>query len=293
LILALVARPVATLIATALTPLSAAERIVLGWAGLRGAVPVVLATFPVIAGLPDSESFFNIVFFSVVFSLVLQGPTFEPLARRLDLTSSRPTLPEPIAEIGAAGRLGAEVVEYRVGSEYAAAGARIRDLGLPREAIASVIVRGDNAIPPRGSTRLQAGDDLYLLVRREALEELLPLLERWRTGPIGPPTRVRRIVSSSAPVFSAGPGVEGDGDPARPRTVAGRAVVARLRVRRDVPGALVLLDDGRYAVTGSIVAVGSRQMLTQYARSRVPRADADERAWLQSVIGALAIDELA
>ena len=61
----------------------------LGWAGLRGAVPVVLATFPVIAGVPHSEEFFNIVFFAVLVSTVVQGSTFEPLARRLGVTTTR------------------------------------------------------------------------------------------------------------------------------------------------------------------------------------------------------------
>jgi cell volume regulation protein A len=290
LILAFVARPIATVLATALTPLSRSERIVLGWAGLRGAVPVVLATFPVIAGIPDSLSFFNVVFFSVVFSLVLQGPTFEPLARRLQLTSNRPAMPEPIAEIGAAGRYGAEVVEYRVAPGDAAAGARVRDLALPREAIASVILRGESAIPPRGSTRLHGGDDLFLLVRREALDELAPLLERWRVGPLGPPARPGRNVSGAPPVFIVGSRIEVEGDPARPDAVAGRRVAGQLRIRRDVPGALVVLDDSRYAITGPIVAVGPRRMLADYARRRITRGDTDERAWLQSVIGVLAVD---
>jgi hypothetical protein len=71
------------------------ERFVLGWSGLRGAVPVVLATFPVIADVPGSKQFFDIVFFAVVVSTVLQGTTIEPLARRLGAISSRPDPPPP------------------------------------------------------------------------------------------------------------------------------------------------------------------------------------------------------
>jgi cell volume regulation protein A len=59
------------------------ERLVLGWAGLRGAVPVVLATFPVIAEIPRSMEFFDIVFFAVLVSTLIQGATVEPLARAL------------------------------------------------------------------------------------------------------------------------------------------------------------------------------------------------------------------
>jgi cell volume regulation protein A len=86
LIVAFVARPLAATIATSQDPYSARERLLLGWAGLRGAVPVVLATFPVIAGVPRSLEFFNIAFFAVLLSTLIQGTTVEPLARRLGLT---------------------------------------------------------------------------------------------------------------------------------------------------------------------------------------------------------------
>jgi NhaP-type Na+/H+ or K+/H+ antiporter len=90
LVLVLVARPAAAFAATALERFRPAERLVLAWAGLRGAVPVVLATFPVIEGVPRSLEFFNIVFFAVLLSTLLQGSTFEPLARRLGLTAGEP-----------------------------------------------------------------------------------------------------------------------------------------------------------------------------------------------------------
>src|SRR3954467_5088104 len=83
LVLMLVARPLATVLCTAPFGFSTREQAVLGWAGLRGAVPVVLATFPVLAHIPRSHEFFNIVFFVVLLSTILQGTTFEPLAKRL------------------------------------------------------------------------------------------------------------------------------------------------------------------------------------------------------------------
>ena len=86
LVVACVARPIATVLATAFEPYTAAERTVIGWAGLRGAVPVILATIPVIDGVPRSVEFFNIVFFAVLVSTVLQGSTVEMLAARLGLT---------------------------------------------------------------------------------------------------------------------------------------------------------------------------------------------------------------
>ncbi len=90
LVVAFVARPLATALATAFDRYSARERLVLGWAGLRGAVPVVLATFPVISGVPNSLEYFNIVFFAVVISTIVQGSTFEPLARAIGVTTASP-----------------------------------------------------------------------------------------------------------------------------------------------------------------------------------------------------------
>ena len=81
LVLVFIARPLTAALATAFEPFTAGERLVLGWAGLRGAVPVVLATFPVIEGLDPDREFFNIVFFAVVISTLLQGGTVEWLAR--------------------------------------------------------------------------------------------------------------------------------------------------------------------------------------------------------------------
>src|SRR5919199_1290590 len=167
LVVVLVARPLATLVATGPAGYSLAERGLLGWAGLRGAVPVVLATFPVIDHVPHSLEFFNIVFFAVVLSTLLQGGTFEPLARRLGLTTAEPALPRPLAEAGTIRRLGAELLEYPVATGDAIVGVRVRDLGLPRDAVVNVIVREGEAIPPRGSTRLHAGDRLHLLLRHE------------------------------------------------------------------------------------------------------------------------------
>ena len=93
LFLAFVARPAAVWAVTALEGLRPGERVLLGWAGLRGGVPVVLATFPVIAGVPGSRRVLDVAFFVVVFSTVLQGTTFEALARRLGLTRAEPPLP--------------------------------------------------------------------------------------------------------------------------------------------------------------------------------------------------------
>jgi potassium/hydrogen antiporter len=291
LVVAVVARPLATLAATAFEQFSIAERVVLGWAGLRGAVPIVLALFPFNAGIEEGSKFLNVVFFAVLLSTLLQGTTFEALARRLGLTTHVPALPSPIAETGTIRGLGAEVVEYPVREDDAIVGLRTRELELPREALVNVIVRDGEALLPRGSTRIAGGDRLHVLVRQEAAPEVRELIARWRHGPVGPdaaPPRPR--LAGAAPVFHSRRWTEEDGDPARPDSVAGLEVIDRLRSRRDVPGALILLEDGRYAVTGPVLAVGSRQALSDWIRRRMRAGVGDsERVWWEEVLGAIAL----
>jgi cell volume regulation protein A len=287
--MAVVARPVAVAIATAADRYTWSERIVLGWAGLRGAIPVVLATFPVIAEVPGSQRFFNIVFFVVVISTLLQGTTFEPLARVLGATTAQPAIPRPLAETGTIRRLGAEIVEFAVGPEDAIAGLRVREIGLPRDALLNVIVREDEAIPPRGSTRIEPGDRLHILVRQEVSHLLPELLDRWRRGPLLRGRRTKPELRAGRVIFTTRPWDEGDGDPGHPQTVLGIAVDEHLRTRRDVRGALVALSDGRYAITGPTLAIGSPRQLQRYSRRRLSVAEADaERAWWQETLGALA-----
>jgi cell volume regulation protein A len=288
-VVAVVARPVAVFVSTVRMRFTVRERLVLGWAGLRGAVPVVLATFPVLAGVSGSGEFFNIVFFAVLLSTVVQGMTFEGLARRLKVTTDTAAIPAPLIEPSAVSRLGAEVIQFHVRPGDAAAGRFVRELELPRDALLNLIVRDDQAIPPRGSTRVEPGDDLHLLVRQEVAVEFQELLERWRDGPLGPAVH-HHPVPRGATVFSSRPWQPGDGDPSRPETVREIRVIEQLRTRRDRPGALVALEDGRFAYTGRSVAVGSAAQLQDAARRRLRSASEDaEQAWWREIIGALAI----
>ena len=287
--LLLLGRPLAVLLLLRPQGFSRAEQIAMSWAGLRGAVPIVFATFPVIAGVPRAEEFLSIVFFVVVLTTVLQGVSFEGLAKRLRVTTTEPALDRPLVEVATVRQLGAEVLEVRVRDHDAMAGARVKDLGLPRDALVSVLVRGDEALLPRGSSRLEAGDRLHVLARREVVGELRELVERWRTGPVGPAIRPSRKIVAIAPIFRTGPWDPRDGDPGEPATVGGIEIVERLRLRRDRPGALVVLADGRYAVAGPVVLVGSRQAVQRQARRRLDRAGDDaEAGWWQDVIGACA-----
>ncbi len=286
-----VARPLAAVIASAFSPFDMRERLMLGWAGLRGAIPIWLATFPVIAGIQSAELIFNVIFFVVVTSTLIQGATFEPLAKRLGLTATEPALPRPLIETGIIRRLGGESFVWRVTATDAAAGHAIKDLTLPREALVNLIVRDETAIPPRGSTEIEAGDELHIVVSAGQLPEVEALTESWRSGPLGEPP-VPALPPRGVPqVFSVRPWTHADGDPAHPESVAGAGVVARLRIRRDGRGSLILLADGRYALTSSeLLAVGGRRQLAEWSARRItrPGLSAEEQAWWQEVTGALA-----
>ena len=288
-VLIFIARPLAAFVASLADRFSFQERVMLGWAGLRGAIPIWLATFPVIEGLGEGPEIFNIIFFVVVTSTLIQGATFEPLARRLGVTSDEPALPRPLVESGRIGALGGEVFAYRVDDEAAIVGRPVRDLGLPREAVVNVIVRRGEAIPPRGSTEIEAGDELHILVRGELRGEVEALMQRWRDGPIDEPPRPRLQPRGSPQIFNVRSWTEEDGDPGRPERIAGIEVAERLRTRRDSPGALMLLADGRYAVTGdSLVAVGGRGQVAAWAVRRFARAEGGgAKAWWQEVAGVL------
>lgn len=281
-----VARPLATLLATALTSFSLRERLMLGWAGLRGATPIWLATFPVVAGVAAGEELFAIVFFVVVSSTLVQGTTFEPLATRLGLTTDEPALPRRLLESGRIRRMGGDVIAYRLPPGAAAAGHRVRDLRLPREALVNVIVRDDTAIPPRGSTELREGDELHILVRSELRDQVEELTKLWNKGPIGRPVPAPLPLRAANQVFTVRP--LQDGEEGEPSEVDGIPVAEVLRSRGS--GTLVALADGRFAVIDAgVVAVGGRRALAGWCERRARRAgrDAAERAWWQEVTGAL------
>jgi cell volume regulation protein A len=286
-----VARPLAAILSSAFAPFNPRERLMLGWAGLRGAIPIWLATFPVIADVEGSELIFNAIFFVVVTSTLIQGATFEPLARLLGVTADEPALPEPLIETGLIRELGGESLVWRVKAGDAAVGRTIKDLGLPREALVNLIVRDQAAIPPRGSTEIESGDELHVVVALEQLPEFERITACWRTGPLGEPP-VPALPPRAAPqVFSVRRWTEADGDPGRPEAIEGAGVVARLRVRRDATGSLLLLADGRYAISSSeLLAVGGRHQLAAWAARRInrPSLSGQEIAWWQEVAGALA-----
>jgi potassium/hydrogen antiporter len=177
-LLVIVIRPVAVWISTALNEFTARERALLGWAGLRGAVPIVLATFVLSSELGTAETIFNAVFFVVVVSALLQGTTLEWTAARLGLVDPRPTIVAAPLEVDALGSL--ELVEFDVAGDHAIAGSAVRELGLPRSTLIAVVARHGDTIPPRGTTVIEPGDRLFVLAPRALRAELEDVFSRWR-----------------------------------------------------------------------------------------------------------------
>ena len=177
-LLMVVIRPVAVWVSTAFSSFTARERALLGWAGLRGAVPIVLATFVLSSEIGEAETIFNAVFFVVVVSALLQGTTLEWVAGRLGLVDPRPAVVAAPLEVDALGSL--ELVEFDVAGDHAIAGAVVRELGLPRSALIAVVARGGHTIPPRGSTVIEPGDRLFVLAPRTLRPELEDVFSRWR-----------------------------------------------------------------------------------------------------------------
>jgi cell volume regulation protein A len=175
----LVVRPVAVWLSTAFQGFTTRERTLLGWAGLRGAVPIVLATFPQADRLDGSGTIFDAVFFVVLVSTLVQGTTLEWVARRLGLTTrARPVYRPPI-EIAAVSELGSDLLEFVVAPDATVAGTFVRDLALPRDSLVAVIVRAEESVLPRGSTLIEADDRLYVLARAESRRAVERLFESW------------------------------------------------------------------------------------------------------------------
>jgi cell volume regulation protein A len=177
--LVLVIRPAAVWLSTAFNDFSHRERLLLGWAGLRGAVPIVLATFVLSSDVRSADTIFNAVFFVVLVSTILQGTTLDWIGRRLGLVTPAPAGREAPLEVGDAwSRL--ELVDFVVADDHAIAGSAVRELGLPRDALIAVVARGDEAIPPRGATQICPGDHLFVLVPHARRADLEDVFARWR-----------------------------------------------------------------------------------------------------------------
>lgn len=165
LVLIFVARPVAVFLMLLPFRFSFRELLLLSWVGLKGSVPIILATYPLLLGVPNADLLFNVVFFVVLVSALTQGWSLPLVARRLGLVI--PSQPEPAVtlEITSLRHVDGDIVEYTVHPDSRATNRHIRDLALPDGVVISMIAREQRIIPPRGSTRIEPGDHVFLVLR--------------------------------------------------------------------------------------------------------------------------------
>jgi cell volume regulation protein A len=167
LVLAFVARPL--VVALCLLPFRYPPREVayIGWAGLRGAVPIVLAIYPVLAGAPAAERIFDLVFFIVVINALVPGSTVPWVTRWLGLESGEPPPPKAVLEIESTLPLRGDLLSFYIEEALAVTGVPIADLPFPEGAAATLIVRGQELVAPKGTTMLLPGDHVYIFARPE------------------------------------------------------------------------------------------------------------------------------
>ncbi|HEY0305881.1 MAG TPA: TrkA C-terminal domain-containing protein, partial [Longimicrobiales bacterium] len=174
----LIARPLAVTLCLLPFRYSLREIGFISWVGLRGAVPIVLAIFPVLAGLRGAEVVFDIVFVVVVLNAIVPGSTMKIATKLAGLEANVPPPPSAVLEIEAAQPLNAELMSFYVTPAIAAAGVSLADLPFPEGAAVAMIVRGQDLIPPKGSTMLEPGDHVYVITRSEDVREMQLLFGR-------------------------------------------------------------------------------------------------------------------
>jgi potassium/hydrogen antiporter len=175
--LVLVARPVSVLASLALAKMPWRNRLMVSWVGLRGAVPIILATFPLLAGVPGSDLFFNIVFFIVLTSVLLQGTSLSAVAEWLRVREPLLSKREAPLEFVPTKKTDSELVDLRVAPASPAAGKQLVDLHLPKSVLVVLVSRDDEFLVPRGATVLEAGDSLTVLAGRGDIATLRSLVD--------------------------------------------------------------------------------------------------------------------
>lgn len=171
-VLILVARPIA--VAACMLPFRFRwnEMALASWGGLKGAVPITLATFPLLFHLEDAQLIFNVVFFVVVLSALIQGWSLPWVAKKLGLDEPMPSNPPVQLEIHSLRHVDGDILDYMIEPDSPAVGKKVSELGLPEEVTIALIARNDAFIPPRGTTTISPGDHVIVVVKSGAGEGL-------------------------------------------------------------------------------------------------------------------------
>ncbi|MDF1602161.1 potassium/proton antiporter [Nocardioides sp. YIM 152315] len=169
--LTLVARPVSVLVCATPFRVPWREQAFISWAGLRGAVPIVLATIPMAAGIPGAHRIFDVVFLLVVVFTLVQGPTLPWVARRLGAAAD--ASPREVAiESAPLEDLDAALLQFSVGPGSRLAGVEVAELRLPPPAAVSLVLRGAEIFAPSPSTALRVGDHVLVAAARSEQQRI-------------------------------------------------------------------------------------------------------------------------
>lgn len=171
-----IARPAAVYLGLWRSGFSLREKTLVAWTGLRGAVPIVLATFPFMAGYEHSDRIFNMVFFIVLSSVLLQGKTLMFAARRLNLDEPLAARPRYPLEFEKQAGMQSETREIDIPPEADAVGRSVAELGLPPDALILLIRRGQQFVVPKGQTRIEAFDTLMFIADKQTIKETRNIL---------------------------------------------------------------------------------------------------------------------
>jgi len=167
ILLAVVIRPAAVALCLAPFRYPAKERLFIGWVGLRGAVPIILAIYPVLVGAPGADRIYHLVFFIVVVNALVPGATVAWVTRRLGLQAKESPAPQAVLAIESRLPLRGELMSFYIDEALVVAGVPLEELDFPEGAAVALIVRGDRLIPPRGGTAIQPGDHVYVIAQPE------------------------------------------------------------------------------------------------------------------------------
>lgn len=167
-----IARPVSIFVGLLLSTLNWREKAFLSWVGLRGAVPIILATFPLLARIPQADLIFNVIFFVVLTSVLLQGTSIPLMARWLGVDA--PAVPKRVypIEYTPMGGLKSDLKELPIPFDSNMIGKAIVELGLPAGFLIILIARDNDFVLPSGGTVLQGGDTLLVLSDRQSFAEV-------------------------------------------------------------------------------------------------------------------------
>lgn len=162
-ILILIARPISVFISLYYFKLSNRKKIFVSWVGLRGAVPIVLATYPLTAGVDKAHAIFNLVFFISLTSILVQGTSLPLVAKWLKLTIPVSIKKKTSLDIDLASKVKSVLINITIEISYTCIGKSIVDLGLPNSVVIALIERDKKFIIPDGSTKLELNDKLTVM----------------------------------------------------------------------------------------------------------------------------------